>query len=444
MKKIYRNNWLICLALLLFVSCNNDDGEVLFDQSPADRLAEQNEVLLNLLTTEPQGYKALYFSKNDEFGGFTYYMKFNTDGTVRMTSDFDEDTDIQTSSYDVRTGTTTELVFTTRNHIQKVSNPDYPGLVGTGFKGTSVFQFFSEEEGVITFRDVRNTSTGILILTPTNFSDFDTESLASVETSLVNRENFTTSDAVTSFPFLSVENGSEVDRYALNYNNVTLFANPTKQDASGAVTDEEFGIAFTEDGLVISPALEVNGVAFENFLLDDSSGLQYVSVVDGVTAKIGYGNTPVTPLDPYAFGERRNFAIFNDLELEKSSNAFLSFYQDYTAQLESFYGLTINFVYFVGLNDGTQPILVFATNFGNFLFGLDFEVNDGVVVFTDTGLSNTSAGNKAIFQPLIDVFIGGPSGFYLNNTGNLDIYSNRTFSMISVADPTIEINYYDQ
>src|SRR6056300_147827 len=208
MKKIYRNNWLICLALLLFVSCNNDDGEVLFDQSPADRLAEQNEVLLNLLTTEPQGYKALYFSKNDEFGGFTYYMKFNTDGTVRMTSDFDEDTDIQTSSYDVRTGTTTELVFTTRNHIQKVSNPDYPGLVGTGFKGTSVFQFFSEEEGVITFRDVRNTSTGILILTPTNFSDFDTESLASVETSLVNRENFTTSDAVTSFPFLSVENGS--------------------------------------------------------------------------------------------------------------------------------------------------------------------------------------------------------------------------------------------
>ena len=88
--------------------------------------------------------------------------------------------------------------------------------------------------------------------------------------------------------------------------------------------------------------------------------------------------------------------------------------------------------------------MVFATNLGDFLFGVDFVVTDGVVVFTDTGLSNTNAEDKAVFQPLIDAFIGGTSGFYLNNTGNLEGFSNRTFSMINVAEPSMVINYFDQ
>ncbi|MEW4924430.1 DUF4302 domain-containing protein [Algibacter sp. 2305UL17-15] len=446
MKKINIKYWFVGLLFVILNSCSNvDRAESVFDEAPADRATQRNAELLNSLLSETSGFKGVYFTKNDEFGGFTFYMKFNEDGTVEMTSDFDENLDIETSSYDVRLGSATELVFTTRNHIQKVSNPEITGLVGTGFKGTSVFQFFSNDSGVLTFRDIRSRDTGFLVLEPTGFSDFESESIASAEKSLNRRNEFVDSDSVTSFPFMSVDDGSSVKRYALNYDNIKLFANPTTQADDGTVSDEEFGIAFTEDGLTISPALEVNGVLIEDFVFDDSSGFEYVSVVDGVTAKIGYGSTPVTPLDPYDFGVRRNRAWVNFEEPLKSSTAYHSFYADYTSFLETTYGLTIDFILYNNLNDGNVPVLFFGTNFGAFLFGVDFVVTDGIVVITDNGLSNgVTPGTKAIFQPLIDLYMGGPEGFYLNNTGSLEGFANRTFSMINVADPTIEINYWDE
>jgi hypothetical protein len=445
MKKRDINYWIICLMFMALWSCSNDDGNTLFAETPADRIAQQNEGLLNLLLAEPNGYKGVYFSKNDEYGGFTFFMKFNADGTVQNTSDFDSDTDIVTSSYEVRLGTTTELIFTTRGHIQKVSNPSQEGAISFGFKGTSVFQYFGNDDGTITFRDVRNKDTGHFVLTPTSFSNFDTESIASVEKSLANREAFVNSSAVTAFPFLSVDSDGSLDEYALNYDNINIFANPTTTNDDGSVTDVEFGMAFTEDGLIISPPLDVDGVIYETFIFDGTSGFEYISTVGGATAKIGYGNAPVTPLDPYDFGVRRNRAWFNTDEPYKSSIAFNDFYDDYTSQLETIYGLTIDFVLFNDLNSGGAPVLFFGTNFGSFLFGVDIEVNDGIVVFTDNGWSNgVTPGTKAIFQPLIDAFIGGPSGFYLNNTGDLEGFSNRTFSMINVADPTMVINYWDQ
>ncbi|GAA4955989.1 hypothetical protein GCM10023314_32160 [Algibacter agarivorans] len=446
MKKIFKNYWFICLVFLSLVSCSNDNVEVLFPDSPAERIAQQNSELLNLLLAEPNGYKGVYFTKNDEFGGFTFFMKFNADGTVEMTSDFDSDSTIETSSYEVRFGTTNELVFTTRNHIQKVSNPELEGAIGTGFKGTSVFQYFGNENGVLSFRDVRNRDTGHFVFTPTNFTDFEDESIISVTKSLTNRNDFESSDGVTAFPFMSIDDGTNLKQYALNYDNINIFANPTTQADDGTVSDEEFGMVFTEDGLIISPALEINGVTIENFTIDDTSlGIQYVGTVGGVTAKIGYGNVPVTPLDPYDFGVRRNRAWVNFDEPSKSSTAYHNFYAEYTAFLEATYGLTIDFILYNNLNDVNVPVLFFGTNFGVFLFGVDIVVTDGIVVFADNGLSNgVTPGTKAIFQPLIDLYMGGPEGFYLNNTGNLEGFSNRTFSMINVADPTMEINYWDQ
>lgn len=438
--------WFIGLLFLTLCSCSNvDRAEAIFDDAPADRVAQQNRELLNILLNQVQGYKGVYFTKNDEFGGFTFYMRFSADGTVEMTSDFDEETDVEFSSFEVRYGTTTELVFTTRNHIQKVSNPEVEGLVGTGFKGTSVFQFFSNDNGVLQFRDIRNRDTAILVLEPTGFSNFRSQSIASVEKSFKNRSDFVNSDSVTAFPFMSIDNGTSVQRYDLNYNNVTLFANPTTIAENGIILDEEFGIAFTENGLIISPALQVNGVEVEEFIFDDTSGFEYISTNQDVTVKIGYGNLPVTLLDPYNFGVRRNIAFVNFDEPLKSSTAFNDFYAEYTDFLESTFGLTIDVIIFNNLTNGSVPVLAFGTNFGPFLFGVDFEVNDGIVVFEDNGLSNgVTPQTKAIFQPLIDLFLGGPEGFYLNNTGNLEGFANRTFSMINVADPTIEINYFDQ
>ncbi len=444
MKNLYKNYWLICLVFFAFSSCNNDDGEELFTESPAERISQRVKELSNLLTSQTQGYKGVYFTKNDEFGGFTFYMKFNADNTVEMTSDFDSETSLAMSSYEVRFGTTTELVFTTRNHIQKVSDPQLPGAIGTGFKGTSVFQYFTTNNGVLTFRDVRNRDTGYLVFTPTGFTDFQAESIASAEKTLVNRASFVNSDAVTAFPFMSVGDGTNVTEYALNYNKGKLFANPTTTNDDESVSDVKFGIAFTEDGLFISPALELKGVKFEKFTLDKTSGFEYVSIVNGITAKIGYGNKPVTPLDAYDFGVRRNRAWLNRDEPAKSSNAFNNFYNEYDASLLATYGISIRFIIFRSLNDGSQPYIHIFTTGGAFWYDLNFTITDGIVVFTPTGATNASPGVTGILQPILDTLLGGVSGFYLNKTGSLEGFSNRTFSMINVADPRFEINYWDQ
>lgn len=291
MKKIYLKYWFICLVFLAISSCNNDNDETLFPDSPADRIAQSNSELLNLLISQQNGYKGVYFTKNDEFGGFTFFMKFNADGTVLTTSDFDSDTDIIASSFEVRQGTATELVFTTRTHIQKVSNPESDGLIGTGYKGTSVFQYFGTENGKIIFKDIRNRDTASFVLTPTNFNNFESESIVMAEASLAQRQNILPKPTSSVFQILQIENSNGTSNFNLNYNATNLFASPRITLDDGTVTEFNFGIAFTENGLTISPALNFEGQTYIDFSYDIASS-SYISTVNGTTAKILFGNQP--------------------------------------------------------------------------------------------------------------------------------------------------------
>ncbi len=292
MKKIYKIKYLLLFTVsMFFMACNNDDDSELFSESPAERLAQRNSELLNLLVSEQQGFKGTYFSKNDEFGGFTFYMKFNEDGTVNMTSDFDSQTAIETSSYEVRIGTTNELVFTTRNHIQKVSDPLVGGLIGAGFKGTSVFQYFSVEDGKIIFKDVRNRDTSTLILEPSGFADFQMESIGKADASFLQRQNILPTATSSVFQLLSIENANGISNFNLNYDSLRLHAKPTLTLDDGEVSELNFGIAFTENGLIISPALEFEGETYTEFIYD-SDASNYVSTVNGTTATILFADWP--------------------------------------------------------------------------------------------------------------------------------------------------------
>ena len=293
----YRLFGFLLTSFVLIFSCSDDDNK-LFSDTPSGRVDARVNELKSSLLSQPNGFKAVYFTKNDQRGGFTIFMKFNADGTVRQTSDFDTDIDLANSSYEVSFGTSIELVFTTRNHITKGTDPET--VVETingrsapqGFYGTSVFQYFSNENGVLTFRDVRNRDTAILTLTPTNFVDFDAESIASVTKSMENRENFTavdcSSDSVFSVLSLTIDNNGNSSRYDLNYEQEIFYASPSRFDAQGSLESfDEFGIAFADDGLKISPALQVDGTSLEDFVLNrTTSGTQYVSTKNGITATI--------------------------------------------------------------------------------------------------------------------------------------------------------------
>ncbi|MGC1205903.1 MAG: DUF4302 domain-containing protein [Flavobacteriaceae bacterium] len=298
MKNIFKKSYLvITLIAFISVSCNDDNNE-LFNEAPSVRVDNRMDELQSLLLGPTNnGYKAEYFTKNDQRGGFTIFMKFNADGTVRQTSDFDSDIDLANSSYEISLGTTVELVFTTRNHITKATDPETVVEIingrpaPQGFYGTSVFQYFSNDDGVLTFRDVRNKDTATLILTPTNFTDFDTESIAGVNKTLDRRNAFLPSAERSVFQILRIENADGISKFNLNYKPDILYATPRVKFADGSVTEFEFGMLFTADGLRISPALEFEGEFYTEFLYDVDNN-SYISTVNGTTATILFSNEP--------------------------------------------------------------------------------------------------------------------------------------------------------
>ena len=288
-KFVYKTS--IFFAILL-VACNNDDQELLFDAPPTSRIEAREQELLNLIQSQ-QGFKVVYFTNNDTFGGFTFYMNFSDDGTVSMTSDFDTDTELVTSEYQVGTHTTTELTFSTRNHIHKLSDSSSPAqLRGTGFAGNSTFQYISNDPntGNITFFDLRNEAT--LIFEPITQEEWaNAKSL--VEESFATRQDILTNTDISVFRNLTFSNnGEELQVFQLNFDLVRVFANPLGQSDTGEVFEfEPFGVAGTPNGLKISPPIEFEGNSFEDFVFDEASNT-YTSTQGEITATIGQSATP--------------------------------------------------------------------------------------------------------------------------------------------------------
>lgn len=453
MKKKTIYYWIICLLFLGLSSCNKDDDQSVFADSPADRIANRNSELNNLLLSQSQGYKAVYFTKNDEFGGFTYYMNFKANGTVTMTSDFNAETDLRTSDYEVRLGTTTELVFTTRNHIQKPSETS--GLNTDGFRGTSVFQYFSNDNGVITFKDVRNDSTSSLVLTPTGFSNFESESVPAAKASLAQRQNILPAPTASVFQILRIENSNGVSNFNLNYDRRDLYAMPRITFDDGTVEEFEFGMAFTSDGLILSPALEYEGQSYTDFIYDEATS-SYVSSVDGTTATILFGDEPAyLGRDTEELPQRgpTGFAYnpggFGDNSL--TSDGFDLMIAAVNANLASSYGLrftqfqlTLDFE-----SDDCETTLYIAVNDGNGgSYGAFYCFEKAVIKDRKLFLRylGPSGGNAGLFEnellPIIGFFNSSQGMIYTKEGGfksNIANYSNSSSTFTSGDEPSLRV-----
>lgn len=436
-------------------SCDNDNTEELFSETPAERISQRNSELLNLLLAENQGYKGVYFSKNDEFGGFTFFMKFNEDGTVLMTSDFDTDMDVESSSYEVRLGTTTELVFTTRNHIQKLSETS--GGAPAGFRGSSVFQYFSNDNGVITLRDVRNRDTASLILTPTNFSNFETESLASVQKSFDQRKNILITPLTSVFQLLRIENGSGVSNFNLNYNEQDLYASPRITLDDGTVTEFNFGVAFTENGLTISPSLEFEGETYTDFVYDVDSA-SYVSTVNGTTASFLFGNEPafigrdierLNDLGPTGFLYRPRLGS-NPLTSVGFDNLLLEIRENFAAfPLGDWSVNDVQFVIdFESDNCDTYLFIQLLREADGATFNSFYCFEKGVINDRKLFLNYTgpAGGNSPFFEPLVMPlinFFNSSDGLIYTSEGGFSStlfnFSNSAGTFTSVENPSLRV-----
>lgn len=293
MKKIINSVFSVLILALVLNSCETDRTQAIFDDPPAVRIDKEISELRTLLLSESQGFSGIYFPNNSEVGGVNFHMNFTPDLRVKMTSDFKNTTALTDTRYDIVTGTTAaELVFTTGSrHITDLIQDGDQGF-NTFFGGNS-FQYAGEENGVITFKEVR--SDGIFVISPSGFSDFDTESVASADMTYDNRQAFTEVDcsAISVYDnlILEINNGGEIVNYLLNYNSDNIFFDAETTNNEGISSRQGVGVAFTliegVPAITISPALEVGGNSFENFILESSgSGDVYTTTVNGATARI--------------------------------------------------------------------------------------------------------------------------------------------------------------
>ncbi|GAA3617652.1 DUF4302 domain-containing protein [Flavivirga amylovorans] len=445
MKKIIYTTFNLFILTLVLNSCEVDAVDPVFDEPPALRIRKDIQELKTILLSEPQGFSGIYFPNNSVVGGINFHMQFTEDLRVKMTSDFKEDTALTDSRYDIIAGTNAaELIFTTGSrHITDLVQ-DGAQFFNTFF-GANSFQYVGEENGVITFKEIR--SDGIFKMSPSGFTDFDTESVASANTTYANRQEFISTPLATAFPFLSMEKDGEIQGYDLNYNQFNIYALPSGFDSNDSPVEEKFGVAFTETGIIISPAVEFNGIQFEEFTLDTSSGFEYISQVEGATAKIGYSNSPPTPLDIYGYDSENEAAVLNMDEPYKHSGPYNTFFESFSNDIffnSSLPGLQITNVIFWELNTGGISFIDIRTTYGNVFYDIsfDFDETTGIVKFELTGVTNAPSFFTDAIQPLLDILIGSEAGYYTVNSGNYFNFPNKTFGLINIDDPRMKIDFW--
>ncbi len=426
--------------ILMVVSCTNDDDETIFDETPSKRIDSRISELRELLLGSPEGFKTVYFPNNTKYGGFTFFMKFNSDGTVEMRSDVDSETGVTTGSYEVDLGSAVELIFSTRNQIHKLSDSNIPGLIGTGYEGNSNFQYISNENGKITFKEPRHDA--ILVFEPvTNQDDW-----MQVDESLAMRQNLVPTATTSVFQQFIVKTPSGQQNYNLNYDGLRYFAGPRNQTVDGEVSEINFGIAYTPEGLIANPPIELDGVTYEIFIYDATQNV-FISKVGDHEASIGFNEEPAFITDDYLdLGNGFDGFVYRISEGVNvlTSAGFDAMVADVDNNLSGF-GLTVQLLVIFLSPDASNQIQVFidvfdGTDSFRAVFIFEQEIREEKMFLTYVGPGNPNGTFlEGQFQPILD-FCASTEGLYFETKGSFQTsstsFSNTSGTFTSAQTPS--------
>nr|WP_315156598.1 DUF4302 domain-containing protein [uncultured Flavobacterium sp.] len=301
MKAHYIYKYLILgFITLLLASCTNTDAEQKFEQTPTERLNSQKGELNNVLLSSENGWKLVYFTDNTQLGGYTHLFKFAADGTVEMASDFDDDTAIYKSEYQIQLGSTVSLVFTTKNRIHLLSDSDdypIPALRSKGYLGDFQFLYYGQEKGEIIFKTNRvNETTGIN--GELRFVKATAQDWADLPKNIDMIDNVVGDPSRPLFRLLETNDGKTIHQFDFSFSEVTRFAEANSIETGYSVT-YDMGIGYSPTGIVVSPAVEVGGQKLTTFMYNDIDGSFTATGTNGVSATIKYSTTPLILTDDY-------------------------------------------------------------------------------------------------------------------------------------------------
>jgi hypothetical protein len=323
MKTQYIYKYLIIGSIaLLLAACTNTDAEQKFEQTPTERLNSQKKELNDILLSSENGWKVVYFTDNTVLGGYTHLIKFATDGSVQMASDFDDDTAVYKSEYDIQLGSTVSLVFTTKNRIHLLSDSDdYPiaALRSKGYLGDFQFLYYGQENGEIIFRTNRsNQELRFVKATAQDWTD--------LPKNIDMIDNVVGDPSRPLFRLLETNDGTTTHQFDFNFSEVTRFAESNSVETGYSVS-YNMGVGYSPTGIVVSPAVKVGDQKLTNFVYNDLDGSFTATGTNGVSAVIKYTDKPLVLTDDYKIllaGNPNNvYAYIYNLTNTASTNSTL-------------------------------------------------------------------------------------------------------------------------
>lgn len=275
-------------------ACDKTDTEQKFEQSPTERLNNQEKELNDLLLSSEQGWKAVYFTDNTQLGGYTHIFKFTADGKVTMASDFDADTKPYTSEYDVVLGSTVSLLFNTNNRIHLLSDSNNfptPDLKGEGYKGDFQFLYYGQENGEIIFKTNRS-------FKELRFVKATAQDWADLPKNIAMIPNVVGASTRPLFRLLETNDGTKTTQFDFNFTGATRYATANSIETGSNITSN-MGIAYTPTGIIVSPPVKVGNQNLTDFTYDSATGAFTATGTNNVTATIKYSNKPLVLTDDY-------------------------------------------------------------------------------------------------------------------------------------------------
>lgn len=428
-KNIYKFLFAAFLALQLSACDNNTDADPKFDKTPTERLNAQMAELKEVLLSSPEGWKAIYFTDNTILGGYTHFFKFSPDGTVEMSSDFDEDLDTyvtRKSEYQIQLGSTVSLTFTTNNWIHLLSESDnYPidELEAKGYLGDFQFLYYGQENGQIIFKANRNGQ-------EIRFVKATKEDRDNLPKNFDMIPNVIGSESRPLFRLLETNDGTTKHQFDFSFSPITRYATANSIETGYSVSFN-FGVGYTPTGIVVNPGIQVGSQKLTDFVYNDADGSFTATGTNGASAVIKYSNKPLVLTDDYKKllpGSGNNvYGYIYDLTKFESANSalFLSLLRN----SEQAAGAMLSRVQLWFNNaDGTNYIEYrFADASGATIarryhyFSLSLNADNKVVIFTPgVWKSTATAAAPAIATPsflkaLDDEFMN-PQGLYFAKT----------------------------
>ena len=426
------------LLVLHLSSCNdNTDAEQKFDQTPTERLNAQKTELNELLLSSEFGWKAVYFTDNTVLGGYTHLFRFAKDGTVQMASDFDSDTKVYKSEYEIQLGSTVSVVFTTKNRIHLLSesnNYPIPALEAKGYLGDFQFLYYGQENGNIVFKTNRNNR-------ELRFVKATAEDWTDLSENLIMEQNVIGGEDRPLFRLLETNDGTTTHKFDFSFTAATRFAESNSIETGYSVS-YNMGVGYTPTGIVVSPAVEVGGQKLTNFTYSDTDGSFTATGTNGVSAVIKYTDKPLALTDDYKLllpGQPLGwFGFFiDDYTVEAATNSPL-FYAEIEkinaalpegqsiSTIEIYSNSRIGtFIYYSFV--GRAPLQHFVTV-------EEDEAGKKMILKHKSWNGNTTVATPAILASF-DKYLMDPEGIYVKKENFRLVYSEPVYTFTSASSP---------